>query len=654
MKELLLKLQAGAAQSSLDKGELRWLHELIKAKVVSDREFLKLSGDMVVGVYHQPKIVKKGKALTGYLQPLGVRGSDLIVLPSDAKNAKHGDLVVASVIGKRRGRAAAKIIYIAQESGIVQIAFIRTVNRRVEALDIHTALPIAINTKQKTLKELPEGAVVTLDKNGEVADILGELNDPKVDEAIVLTEHNRADHFDADLILEAKSFGSEVNRSIYPDRADLTNLPFITIDPIDAKDYDDAIYFDHKQNTLYVAIADVTSYVTELGAIDKEAKKRGFSVYLPHKSIPMLPRELSENLCSLKPNADRLAFTFKIELDENLKTKSYELFESVIHSKRRYHYDRIDELFEGKTPDAVDGEILEWLLPLKETVIGLRKNRLKKGFNFVNPEIKLTLDTNLKLVGVKKAVETISHQLIEECMLLANCAAAEYFNFGIFRTHEPPDERSLRELTSCLSELGINVRAQQDTHRLIERIQEQARELGLAEQADRLLIRSLKRAQYTYDNVGHFGLGFSKYTHFTSPIRRYSDLMLHRLLKSILQKNEKKKSYIVSSLQRLTPQISQQEIDTAQIEWQYADRVYARWASENIGRVMEGEVIESAYKNKEPIVIISDPSALGMRVYVINAKDIEKFSFIKVEIISSNIATAKICGKEVFSSARSR
>jgi ribonuclease R len=656
MKELLLKLQAGVAQSALDKGELRRLHELIKAKVVSNREFVKLSGDMVIGIYHQPKIVKKGKALTGYLQPLGVRRNDLIVFPSDAKNANHGDLVAANVIGKRRGRTAAKIVYIAEESSAVQIAFIRTVNRRVEALDIHTALPIEINTKQKALKELPEGAVITLDKNGEAADILGVLSDPKVDEAIVLTEHKRADHFDGDIILEAKNFGNKVDRSVYPDRADLTNLPFITIDPIDAKDYDDAIYFDHRQNILYVAIADVTSYVTELGAIDKEARKRGFSVYLPHKSIPMLPHELSENLCSLQPDTDRLAFTFKIELDENLKTKDYQLFESVIHSKRRYHYDRIDELFEGKAPDAVDKEILKWLLPLKENVIQLKKNRLKKGFNFVNPEIKLTLDGSLKLAGIKKAVETISHQLIEECMLLANCAAAEYFNFGIFRTHESPDERSLRELTSGLGELGINVRAERDTHRLIERIQEQARQLKLVEQVDRLLIRSLKRAQYTYDNVGHFGLGFGRYAHFTSPIRRYSDLMLHRLLKSILQKNEKKRTHIVSSLQRLAPQISQQEIDVAQIEWQYADRVYARWASENIGRVLEGEVIENAYKNKEPIVIISDPSALGMRVYIIDTqrRDIEKFSFIQVEIVSSSIATAKICGRKVFSSARSK
>ncbi|MDR1910936.1 MAG: RNB domain-containing ribonuclease [Helicobacteraceae bacterium] len=646
MKEFLQKLLTGVPSSSLDKRELKFVRDLIKAKVLADRPFLRLDHDLIVGVYLQPKIMKSGKASAGYLQPLGVKGRDYLVQSADSLNAAHRDLAIARTIGNRRGRAAAKIIYIAQESGEKPIGYVSYKNNRAEILDINTAMPLTANVKQKKLKELKEGAVVSIDpKNGEIADILGVLSDPKVDETIVLSRYNRADRFSAEQILEAKAHGDKVDRSLYPDRIDLCALPFITIDPIDAKDFDDSIYYDYEKRVLYVAIADVTAYVSEFGEIDKEARKRGFSVYLPHKSIPMLPRELSENLCSLQPNVDRLAFTFKLELDENLNVKKYDLFESVIKSVRRYHYDRIDELFEGAERDSEDCAILKWLLPLKELIIALREKRLKKGYGFSNPEIKLILDKNLALTATKKSKETLSHKLIEECMLLANCAAAEYFQFGVFRTHEPPDDRSLDELVTNLSELGVIVKRSKSVHSTFEAIQKEAMALGFSEQVDRMLIRSLKRAQYTYDNIGHFGLGFSKYTHFTSPIRRYPDLALHRLLKAIINKNEKQKGYILSSLQRFAPIVTLLETEVAQIEWQYADRAFARWAAKRIGLVLEGEVLEEALKGKEAVVIIDDPQIQGMRVYLpLDRKrsDLHKFGRVKVSIQSAHLATARI------------
>ncbi|MDR2034039.1 MAG: RNB domain-containing ribonuclease [Helicobacteraceae bacterium] len=646
MKEFLQKLLTGVPSSSLDKRELKLVRDLIKAKVLADRPFLRLDHDLIVGVYLQPKIMKSGRASAGYLQPLGVKGRDYLVQSADSLNAAHRDLAIAKTIGNRRGRAAAKIIYIAEESGEKPIGYVSYKNNRAEILDINTAMPLTANVKQKRLKELEEGAVVSIDpKNGDIADILGVLSDPKVDETIVLSRYNRVDCFSAEQILEAKACGESVDRSLYPDRIDLSALPFITIDPIDAKDFDDSIYYDYEKRVLYVAIADVTAYVSEFGEIDKEARKRGFSVYLPHKSIPMLPRELSENLCSLQPNVDRLAFTFKLELDENLNVKKYDLFESVIKSVRRYHYDRIDELFEGAKRDSEDRAILKWLLPLKELIIALREKRLKKGYGFSNSEIKLILDKNLALTATKKSKETLSHKLIEECMLLANCAAAEYFQFGVFRTHEPPDDRSLDELLTNLSELGVIVKRSKSVHSTFEAIQKEAIALGLAEQVDRMLIRSLKRAQYTYDNIGHFGLGFSKYTHFTSPIRRYPDLALHRLLKAIINENEKQKGYILSSLQRFAPIVTLLETEVAQIEWQYADRAFARWAAKRIGLVLEGEVLEEALKGKEAVVIIDDPQIQGMRVYLpLDRKrsDLHKFGRVKVSIQSAHLATARI------------
>ncbi|MDR2152126.1 MAG: ribonuclease R [Helicobacteraceae bacterium] len=646
MRELLQKLLIGTPSASLDKREFKLAHALIKAKLLADRPLLRLDSDLIVGVFLQPKILKQGKKNAGYLQPLSAKGRDYLVLAGDSLNASHRDLVIARSLGSKRGRAAAKIVYIAEESAEKIIAYVNFKNSKAELLDINSTAPLDIGIKQKTLKALQNGAVLAIDrKSGEIAEILGVLSDPKVDEAIVLSRYNRVDRFSAEQILEAKAHGDFVDRALYPNRVDLTKLPFITIDPIDAKDFDDSIYYDPSKRVLYVAIADVSAYVDEFGEIDKEAKKRGFSVYLPHKSIPMLPRELSENLCSLQPNVDRLAFTFRLELDEELKVKKYELFESVIKSVRRYHYDRIDELLEGAKADASDRAILKWLEPLKTLIIALRQKRLKKGFSFSNPEIKLALDKNLALEKTIKAKETISHQLIEECMLLANCAAAEYFQFGVFRTHEAPADRSLDELLSDLSAIGVVVKRAKSTHATIEAIQKEAKALGVAEQVDRMLIRSLKRAQYTYDNIGHFGLGFAKYTHFTSPIRRYSDLALHRLLKAIIGSDEKKRGYILSALQRLTPIITMLESEVAQIEWQYADRAYARWASSRIGLTLEGEVIEEALKGKEAVIIIDDPLIQGMRVYLpLERKSaaLHKFGRVKVSIVSAHLATAKI------------
>lgn len=647
MRDLLLKLQTGINQETLEKRELKLLFPLIKAGIVKDRPFLKLDHDLVIGTLSLPKSAIGHKKSNGYLQPLGVRGQDLLVLPSDLQGACSGDLVIARFIGQRRGRPAAKVVFVAETKLGNLIGYIVYKGRRAEVLDLDTTLPLPVATKQKALQELPEETVVTIDpKTGEIADILGILSDPAVDEAIVLARYGRIDYFTPEQIQEATSHGMTVEKSHYPDRKDLTHLPFITIDPVDAKDYDDAIYYDPQANVLYVAIADVTAYVHDFGPIDKEARKRGFTVYLPHKSIPMLPRELSEKMCSLQPKVDRLAFTFRLELDSGYNVKHYELYESIIHSRHRYHYDRIDELLEGAKPDDEDKPTLEWLLPLKKVILELRRKRLVRGFSFFNPEIKLELDEHLYLKHTRKAEETLSHQLIEECMLLANCAAAEYFPFGIFRTHEPPDEKNLSELLDNLGEIGIHVSPQKTVHKTIELIQQEAKALGLREEVDRLLIRSLKRAQYTYDNVGHFGLGFEKYTHFTSPIRRYSDLMLHRLLKAILQKNEKQKSYLLGNLQRITPQITLLEAEVAKIEWQYADRAYARWAAEHIGLTLEGEVTEEAASGREAIVMIDDPQIQGMRTYMPVLKKrgltLRRFERIRAAIATAHLATARI------------
>lgn len=650
MKELLQKLQIGVKKSTLDRHELKNLFVLTSANLIKDSEFLKLPSDQLIGKIFLSSA--KRKKPDGYLQPIGTKNNDLIVENRDLNGAKQNDFVLAQFAGMKRGRKSAKVLFIAGESQNKIVAYINNFGNKTEVLDIENGEPIYIKTKTKELKTLPDQTVVTIDQHsGEIDEILGVLSDPKVDEEIVLRKYSRIDRFSSQILQEAKSYDLVVEKSQYPNRVDLTDLPFVTIDPVDAKDFDDAVYFDIEKNTIFVAIADVSSYVNEFSHIDKEARKRGFTVYLPHKSVPMLPRELSENICSLKPNEDRLAFVFELELDSGYKVKNYKLFEAVIRSKHRYNYDRIDELLNGAKFDDQDRFVKNWIFELKNTILHLRKNRLKKGFSFYNPDVRIELDSDLNFVKTRKEEETISHQLIEECMLLANCAASEFFTFGIFRTHEQPSQKSLDTLVENLSELDIFVSSQKSVHKFIEEVQNEAKKADLVSTVDRLLIRSLKRAQYTYENVGHFGLGFAKYTHFTSPIRRYSDLILHRYIKAIINKEQKKLEYISSSLQRVAPQVTELENEVAKIEWQYTDRVYARWAAKNIGVTLNGEVIDDGNAEKDAVVIIDDEQISGLRCYMQIVRKsklrIRKFSRVKVMITDSDIASARISAKFV-------
>lgn len=648
MRELLQKLQIGVNRSDLDKKELSKLYALIGSDLIKDGDFLKLPSDLIIGTIFISTRNFKGKKSDGYLQPIGTKNQDLLVFSSDLNGAKDGDFVVAKKSGRKRDRNLATVIFIAATSAVKTIAYLDKKGKRAEFFDIDNGLVVPVSTKQKELKNLPLLSVVTI-ADGEIDELLGVLTDPAVDEQIVLRKYSRSSEFKSDVLMEAKSYNLSVDISQYPDRVDLRDLPFITIDPIDAKDFDDAVYFDVEKNTIYIAIADVTSYVSEFSAIDKEAKKRGFTVYLPHKSVPMLPRELSENICSLKPNEDRLAFVFKITLDSGYKAVNHELFEAVIKSHGKYSYERIEELIEKGNFKDEERAIKEWLLPLVDTTKNLRKRRLKNGFSFYNPEIKLMLNDRLDLIETAKHIESVSHQLIEECMLLANCAASEFFLVGIFRTHEAPSPKSIDTLAENLSMLEIYVPFKGNIHKYIEDVQKEAKRFDVVEVVDRLLIRSLKRAMYTYENVGHFGLGFDRYTHFTAPIRRYTDLIIHRYIKTILNKDDKKREYIRENMQRVAPQATELEQEVSKIEWQYADRVYARWASKNIGKILSAEVIDEGDADKDAVLITNGDEIVGMRCYMQNPRKkalrVTKFSNINVMIIDADIARARVSVK---------
>ncbi|QCT94283.1 VacB/RNase II family 3'-5' exoribonuclease [Caminibacter mediatlanticus TB-2] len=644
MKEFVFKLVKGLARKDIPRDKRDIINDLIALGILENGQILKIKPKYRAG---KVDITKKG---FGFLIPIGVKERDYIIESHHLNGASKGDLVIAEIIKRKKGRPKAKVVYILEKSFVYSVVYLKYEfknGRKVPVLrNVKTDQPVYVNEKKKTLKKLPDGAVFKVNNyTAKIEEVLGVLQDPWVDEKISLGLYNKKEEFSKKAIKEAKAFGDYVDKLMYPDRVDLTNLSFCTIDPPTAKDHDDAIYFDKEKNELYVAIADVSEYVYLNGNIDKEAKERGFSIYFPHKAIPMLPRELSENICSLKENEDRLAFVFKISFDDNNEVIKEELFEAIIHSHRKYSYDRVDEFLEGKFEniDEIDKEILSWLMPLWEKVKHIRTERLKTGLEFESDEIRMSLDENGMIKEVKIEKETPSHKLIEDCMLLANKAAAKMIDFGIFRVHEKPSQTSLDELYSELGALGIDVDVdEKDFVKVVEKIQAQAKELGIKKFVDKLIIRSQQQARYDAACTPHFALGFDRYTHFTSPIRRYSDLTLHRLLKATIKNQQKIVDYILRNVEALVVKLSELEREAMKVEWDFYDRKYARVAELNIGKKYEG-IIED--KEIPPIAKILEDKLLGARVFLKNTEKFNLFEKVDVEIVSSNIATAKIKGK---------
>ncbi len=637
----MIKLIRGIDAKDIPRKDQELINELVRLKVLKYKKH-----EITFDEKHRVGVVDISRGGRGFLEIIGKNQKDLVL--DDLNGANRKDLVIAKRIFGKKGRPSAKVVYILEKEFEYSVVYLTKISDRIFGINVKSEMAIELNATQKSLKQLPPNTVLKIDnKTSTITEVLGVLDEPNVDEKISLALFNKSEFFSQEAEAEASSYGDYVDKSMYLDRRDLTHLPFCTIDPNDAKDFDDAIYFDVEKRELYIAIADVSEYVALNSNIDKEAYKRGFSIYFPHKAIPMLPRKLSENICSLKPNEDRLAFIFKISLDDNFNVKKEELFDGVINSKKRFTYARVDEFLANKFEnlDDAEKEILKFLLPLYEITSKLKKSRLKKGYDFSSDEVKMVLDTEFKLVDVKIEDETPSHSLIEDCMLLANKAAAKMFKVGIFRTHEEPDSEKIEDLLNDLATIGIFANVHNHSiHELIEAIQVEAKKKNLSKYVDKLIIKAQKQASYTYHNIGHFGLGFTHYTHFTSPIRRYSDLTLHRLLKTIIRGEVKKEEFLLRNMESVTVKVSELEREAMRVEWDFLDRVFARWAKENIGKIVKAILVEP---DRTPIAKIEGELISGARIFLPREKNIELFDHLRVKITEVNIATARIYGEVV-------
>ena len=634
MKEFLTKLLDGVSEKEVASSDKEILRNLLNLNAVShhkDRYYL--NNGFVCG---KLDISANG---TGFLMPYDKRFKQDIIIENKNLNTSHyGDIVLAKLLPLRKKRQSAKVVMTLKLANETSVVYTKQIGSVILGVNVKTALSSPLKASQKSLKMLPPGTLLKISNlNNEIVEVIGNINDPLSDEKISLAVFNKNDEFSEECEAEALAWGDEVDAAMYPQRVDLRGLAFCTIDPVDAKDFDDAIYFDEKKCEIYVAIADVSEYVTPYSPIDAEAKTRGFSIYFPHKAVPMLPRNLSENICSLKPNAARLAFCFKITIDEKDEAIKEELLEAVIVSQRRFNYDEVDQILSGKREDETG-----WIKPLFALTSRLRKKRLKNAFDFRTQELRMSLDVDGKLASTRFETDTDSHRLVEDCMLLANVAAAKRISKGVFRNHGSPDLRKIQILLEDLGALGFDFVYESDIANLVRKIQAKADAVGNREEIDKLIIKSQKKAEYGAQNLGHFGLGFERYTHFTSPIRRYSDLTLHRLLKAKLRNDEKFFNYLLLNIEVTCSNLSELEREADRVAFDFMDRKFARWAKERIGQRFSAYISE----NQNVAVARLDDEIKGARIFL-GAYGVNLLQKVIVEITDANIATAEIFGKVV-------
>lgn len=636
MKDLLIKLTNGLNGQDIAADETDIIESfLTKGYITKKNTLYKLNSKYRAGTVG---VIERGNA---YLHVIGEYVKDLFIPQEDLADSKEGDLVIVQRLLGKRGLPSAKVVEILGRAESYSVAYVTKKDGRKSLVDIKSDFPIGAEISHDELDSFEIGDLFKINNQDyTIMEKLGNIDDPLVDEKIVLAQFNKHDEFEKDVLKEASEF-KEVDASLYPNRTDLRELPFCTIDPVTAKDFDDAIYWDDKNSTLYVAIADVSEYVKPFGAVDNEAIYRSFSIYLPHRSIPMLPRELSETLCSLQPDKDRLSYVFEIKLDtKSLEVEDSKVYEAIIHSQRRFNYEEIDAFFEGRLQAKNESEkkIFDYISKLRVLTDRLRAKRFVEGYNFRSRELEMFLDEDTNVTHTTYAEETPSHALIEDCMLLANKEAAKRFTKGVFRIHEAPSQTKLQNLYQELAGIGMYVDIKRSIKDTITQIQEQAKEMGLSSEVDTLIIQSQMQARYAPFNAGHFGLGFKEYTHFTSPIRRYSDLIVHRLLKAIARGDKEEGSYVLRNIESLCMSVSEKEREASTIENEFMARKFSRWANGHIGEEFKARITST-----DPFLKAELHDELdGARFLITHGEEAHLFDDVLVRIDKVDIPKARI------------
>ncbi|WHZ11426.1 MAG: 3'-to-5' exoribonuclease RNase R [Burkholderiaceae bacterium] len=489
--------------------------------------------------------------------------ADIYLPPNEMRAVLHRDRVKARVVrSDRRGRPEGRVVEIVerprqppiigrllQEGGVWLVA--PEDKRYGQDILIPKGATGTAKPGQVVVVELTEPPALFGQPVGRVGEVLGEIDDPGMEIEIAVRKYGVPHEFSAACSMQARSLPDRVRPRDRQHRVDLTDVPLVTIDGEDARDFDDAVYCEParvgRSKTangwrLLVAIADVSHYVETGGAIDIDAFDRATSVYFPRRVIPMLPEKLSNGLCSLNPGVDRLCMVCDLLVTAKGEVQAYQFYPAVMHSHARFTYNEVAAIL-GNTrgPEALrHAARVPDLLNLHEAYRALLAARERRGaIDFETTETQIVCDDNGRIERIEPRVRTVAHRLIEEAMLAANVCSADYLvrskHPALFRVHEGPTPEKLELLRNYLKALGIGMAIGGDpAPGDLQAIANATKDRPDAPQIHAMLLRSMQQAIYTRINSGHFGLAYEAYTHFTSPIRRYPDLLVHRVIKAIL------------------------------------------------------------------------------------------------------------------------
>jgi ribonuclease R len=494
----------------------------------------------------------------GFAMPLaGTDGEDVYLNARQMHYVFDGDEVLVTITGTdRRGRQEGKVVEVLkrartsivgryqEESGI---GFVIPDNQRItHQILIPPNQTGGALSGQIVTAELTDYPTRQLGAKGRIAEILGDHLDPGLEIDVAIRSHGIPWEWPEEVVEQAGRLEKEPTEVDKRYREDLRSLPFVTIDGEDARDFDDAVYCEQRRGgwRLWVAIADVSHYVRPGTPLDDEASNRGNSVYFPERVVPMLPEALSNGLCSLKPQVDRLAMVCEMEIGRTGALEGYQFYEAVIHSAARLTYTQVGEVLENGGHRDVDEQRVPDLERLHGLYRVLRSARETRGaIDFETVETRIIFDQQRKIESIVPVVRNDAHKLIEECMLCANVATAAFYQDNglpiLYRVHEGPTEEKLEGLRSFLGELGLDLGGGvKPTPLHYQQLLEQVADRPDAHVIQTMLLRSLSQAVYQPQNEGHFGLHYPAYTHFTSPIRRYPDLLVHRGIRRLIRSSD--------------------------------------------------------------------------------------------------------------------